>query len=140
MMRVRGLAAAIMGLAIGVGAGAQQTFRGADLRSDVGTLAPVDGKWDMSFRAPWGDVEMTLDFTQEEERLRGFAQWGARRVTIDRGTIRRDELSFVIVAGDGVTHSLNMEFQGTLRDDTIQGTVGGWDGAPATWTARRVGT
>jgi hypothetical protein len=139
-MRVRGAAIAVMGLWAATGVGAQEDHGGHADGTAAEVAASVDGKWDLTFRAPWGDVEMTLDLTQQEQRLRGFAVWGARRVTVDRGRIRGDDVSFVIVAGDGVTHSIDMLFEGTLREDTMHGSVGGWDGAPSTWTAERDGT
>ena len=59
---------------------------------------------------------------------------------IDRGRVDGEDVSFVIVAGDGVTHSIDMLFEGRIEDDEISGRVSGWDGAPAAWTARRIGS
>ena len=138
-MRMPSGAAALLGVMVSTGAATAQ-HGDHEPHDEQTTALPVDGEWDLSFRAPWGDVEMRLDLSQNEHRLRGFALWGSRRVQIDRGRVDGTDVSFVIVAGDGVTHSIDMLFEGQVRDDVMHGTVGGWDGAPSTWTAERKGT
>lgn len=99
--------------------------------------AQIDGTWTLSFQAPWGAVEMGLDLTRQEDRLRGFATWGGRRIMIDRGRAEGQHVSFLIVAGDGVTHRIELEFEGMAKGDTMKGEVRGWDGPPASWQAER---
>ncbi len=138
-MRMQSLAVAMMGALLTAGGAAAQQGHG-EHEAHEETAAAVDGNWDLDFRAPWGEVEMRLDLTQTDKRLRGFALWGPRRVMIDRGRVDGEDVSFVIVAGDGVTHSIDMLFEGRIEDDEISGRVSGWDGAPAAWTARRIGS
>lgn len=127
--------AGAMALFAAVGAEAQHPH-GADAQAAHGN---VSGQWALSFEAPWGDVDMVLDLTQEDGRLRGFARWGSSRIMIDRGTVQGSAVAFSVMAGDGVTHQIEMRFEGTLREDRMRGTVQGWEGPAATWTARREG-
>jgi len=106
----------------------------------------IDGIWNTTFEAGWGSTEMQLDLTRQGDRLRGFAAWGPQRVLVEQGEIDGSDVHFVIVAGDGVTHTIDLVFRGRWEGDRMQGTVagekptGGVEGWPAeghTWTARR---
>lgn len=130
-----------LGMAAVVGSGWMWPVAAQHGHEDGHQAAPaadVSGAWEMSFAAPWGDVDMVLDLTPQEGRLRGFATWGTRRVMLEGGRVRDDQVSFVIMAGDGVTHSIEMRFQGRVRGDRMEGTVDGWSGhGPASWTASK---
>ena len=115
--------------------------------STGGPSLDIDGIWSTTFQAGWGSTEMQLDLTRQGDRLRGFAQWGPQRVLVEQGEVDGTDVYFVIVAGDGVTHTVDLVFRGRWEGDRMQGTVagenptGGVEGWPAEghpWTARRV--
>lgn len=136
-MRVGHLGTAAVALLIATGAAGQDGHGAAGATDDA--AADVSGDWALSFEGPAGSVNLDLDLTQDGHRLRGFAVWGGNRILIERGRVEGQNVSFRFVAGDGVTHQIELVFEGTVNGETMAGTMDGWGHESRAWTAVRPG-
>ena len=84
--------------------------------------AKVGGRWQAQVKSPGllGSVE--LDFAQRYQKLDGTVKAGTQQVAMVAPKIQGDQLSFgfVMKPGDNLTRH---QFNGTVKGDTIEGTV-----------------
>src|SRR5437660_226413 len=99
----------------------------------------VDGKWGWTQMTQNGDVAMTLQLKQEGEKLTGTITRNEQSTEIKEGTIKGQDLSFVVVREfNGQEFKIN--YKGKLDGDSIKGTttvnINGED-RTRDWTANR---
>jgi hypothetical protein len=102
--------------------------------------AKVGGKWQAQIKSPAHTGSLELEFTQTFQRLEGAATSGGQRILLLAPKVSGDLLtfSFFIKPGDKVRSHV---FSGTVRGDTIEGTVKVGDGAAQQlipWSAKVV--
>jgi len=113
---------------------------GALLAMAFSTAAPaadVTGKWLANFEGPNGSMEITYAFQASGEDLTGTVSSQMGENKIQEGKINGDEISFLMVVGDG---QFKINYKGKLAGDELKLTMsfGGGDMPPMDVTAKRV--
>ena len=101
--------------------------------------AKVGGKWQAQIKSPAGG-NLDLDFAQTYQKLTGSAMSGGQKIAMLVPKIESDQLSFGYFTKPGDA-STRYQFTGTVKGDTIEGTVKVGDGATQQqlpWTAKVV--
>jgi SAM-dependent methyltransferase len=93
--------------------------------------ARVSGRWDATLPASVSRQRLSFDLAQQMQKLNGMAQVGAREVPFDEIRLRGEQLSFRLPLDGGRIG----RFTGTVRGDTIEGTVDS-GGMRAAWSAK----
>lgn len=102
--------------------------------------AKVGGKWQAQIKSPAGAAGIDLDFAQRFQKLDGSATSGTQKIALVAPKIDADQLSFSFFTKPGDT-STRHQFAGTVKGDTIEGTVKVGDGATQQqlpWSAKVV--
>jgi hypothetical protein len=104
--------------------------------------APVDGKWTWKQMRQQNEITMTLELKQDGEKLTGslMQQGSEQKSEIKEGTIKGDELSFVVVR-QFQDQEFKIAYKGKLAGDKITGsTTINFNGQDRTreWAADRV--
>jgi len=102
--------------------------------------AKVGGRWQAQINSPAHTGGLELEFSQKFQKLEGSAKSGGQTIALLAPAIAGDQLSFAffIKPGDNVTRH---QFTGTVKVDTIEGTVKVGDGAAQQqlpWSAKVV--
>ena len=98
--------------------------------------ADLNGKWKGDLMAPGGNtLETTLVFKVDGEKLTGTVtnMYGEEQIT--EGTVKGDDISFIILAGGG---QFKLVYKGKLDGDQLKFTVTIVDMGDAQMTAKRV--
>jgi hypothetical protein len=84
--------------------------------------AKVGGRWQAQIKSPAHAGNLEFEFNQKFQKLDGSAREGGRQSTLVAPKISGDQISFAFFAkpGDAVTRH---EFTGTVKGDTMEGTV-----------------
>jgi SAM-dependent methyltransferase len=101
----------------------------------------VQGSWELEVRGAEGERTLVLELEQEFQIVHGSARIDGRRVPLQQGRLRGEELSFVVRYPDDAQH---YRFAGRVSGDRMEGTLrapeAGADAEPSgTWRARRTG-
>jgi hypothetical protein len=102
--------------------------------------AKVGGRWQAQIKSPAHSGNLELEFVQRYQKLDGTATSGGRQIALVVPKIEVDQLSFglFVKPGDNLTRH---QFTGTVKGDTIDGTVKVGDGAAQQqlpWSAKVV--
>ena len=102
--------------------------------------AKVGGRWQAQIKSPAHAGNLELEFTQRYQKLDGKAKTGSQQIAMLAPKMDGDQLSFAffVKPGDNVTRH---QFTGTVKGDTIDGTVKVGDGATQQqlpWSAKVV--
>src|SRR5438067_2043272 len=99
----------------------------------------IDGKWAWTQMGQNGDVAMTLELKQDGDKLTGSISRGEMKTEIKDGTIKGQDVAFVVVRErNGAEFKIN--YKGKLDGDTIKGTISlNFNGEDRTmdWSATR---
>jgi hypothetical protein len=102
--------------------------------------AKVGGRWQAQISSPVHPDSLEISFTQTYQKLEGTAKTSGQPIALLAPKIEGDQLSFAFFTkpGDSVTRH---QFTGTVKGDTIDGTVKVGDGAlqqQLAWSAKVV--
>ncbi len=102
--------------------------------------AKVGGRWTSEFKHGAVATTCEFEFTQTYQVISGSAKIGAQTVKLPDSRIKGDQIEFAVLvkAGDAATRH---EFHGTIKGDTIDGTVSIGSGSTAKqlpWSAKLV--
>jgi opacity protein-like surface antigen len=106
------------------------TFLSAAMAADVG------GKWKGEMKTPDGQaMEVNFDFQVNGEQLTGKVtnQFGEEKIS--EGTVKGDEVSFVVLAGEG---QFKIVYKGKIAGDELKFMVTVGDFGNMELTAKRV--
>ena len=92
--------------------------------------AKAEGSWNARMPANLSKEPVRLTFKQQITRIAGSARVGGKDVALEEAKMRGERLTFRLPLG-GRTY----EFTGTVRGQTIDGTVDGGDSKSAAWSA-----
>lgn len=103
----------------------------------AGTLQPFLGRWDMTLQAGKRQYSSWLEISVVDgaAQVRMVGRWGHARV-LPRVDIEGHHIRFVSPKEEEGRADSDMEFDGTLRGRSLQGTTTAPDGAPWTWRAQ----
>lgn len=102
--------------------------------------AKVGGRWQAQLKSPAHTDALELEFSQKFQKLDGSAKSGGQTIALLAPTIAADQLSFALFTKPG-DNSTRHQFNGTVKGDTIEGTVKVGDGAAQQqlpWSAKIV--
>ena len=102
--------------------------------------ANVGGRWQAQIKSPAHSGNLELEFAQRYQKLEGSAASGGHKIAMLVPKIEADQVSFGFFAklGDSSTRH---QFSGTVKGDTMEGTVKVGDGATQQqlpWSAKVV--
>ncbi|HUF18948.1 MAG TPA: amidohydrolase family protein [Thermoanaerobaculia bacterium] len=86
------------------------------------TASPVDGGWNLTVRAPEGDVAIQVTFKLQGTELSGTYSGGAGSGDIRNGTVSDNRIQFDITT-QTQAETFDWSFNGTISDNRIEGTV-----------------
>ena len=94
----------------------------------------MNGKWQGTMKAPNGDLEVTMVFKVEGEKLTGTVgnSYGEEQIT--EGVVKGDEVSFIVMAGGG---QFKIVSKGKVTGDDIVFKVKIGDFGESDMTAKR---
>jgi hypothetical protein len=84
--------------------------------------ADANGKWTWTQKRGQNDVMMTLELKQDGEKLTGTVGAGERKTEIKEGTIKNNEVAFVVVR-ERNGQEVKTNYKGKLDGDTIKGNI-----------------
>lgn len=103
----------------------------------VAAASPVDGTWAFTMDSPMGSVAAAVTLKAEGETLTGEFDLGAGRTwKVEQGSVKGDEIRFVINRDRPSGGSMSYEMKGTLKGDTISGEASAM-GTTVPWTIAR---
>lgn len=108
----------------------------APLAKPAGSLANVDGQWNLNIRFVCGSADHRLVFEQKDQTLVGTHRGDILSGEL-RGSVEGPEVRFVSrqrYEGSGLTY----DFVGKLENDRLSGTVQMGEYGSAEWTAERM--
>jgi hypothetical protein len=97
--------------------------------------ADVSGKWKGSMEGPMGTMELTFDLKVDGEKLSGTVTNPMGEEKIQEGTIKGDDISFVVLAGGG---DFRISYKGKVAGDEMKLTMSFGDMGGMELTAKRV--
>jgi hypothetical protein len=99
-------------------------------------IVPADARGVWQWRLPAGNatVDYEIALSQEFQKLAGTSAAGGR---IETGTLKGDEIRFLLVTSEG-SHVLRHEYRGRVDGDSIRGIVRLAGGEELPWSATRV--
>ena len=101
--------------------------------------AQLTGHWDMKIESGKEPTEATLDLAQDGNRLTGTLSSESGEGRIASGSISGKDVKFTVEIGAG-DKTIELQFVGTVDEKTqLSGTLESAFGAPAKWSATRVG-
>lgn len=101
--------------------------------------AQLTGQWDMKIESGKEPTEAALDLAQDGNRLTGTMSSESGEGRIASGSISGHEVKFTVEIGAG-GKSIELKFIGLVDEKTqLNGTLESAFGAPAKWSATRVG-
>ena len=101
--------------------------------------AQITGHWDMQIESGKEPTEATLDLAQDGNRLTGTLNSESGEGRIASGSISGKDVKFTVEIGAG-DKTIELKFVGTVDEKThLSGTLESAFGAPAKWSATRVG-
>jgi hypothetical protein len=104
--------------------------------SAVASAADLNGKWKGDMSTPNGDpLETTFNFQVSGEKLTGTATNSYGEEQITEGTVKGDEISFVIMAGGG---QFKIVYKGKVVGEELKFKVVIGDMGEGELTAKRV--
>jgi imidazolonepropionase-like amidohydrolase len=94
--------------------------------------APIDGTWNLTVRAPQGNVAIQMTLRAESGRLTGTFTGDAGAGDIRPGTVEGNNFDFAISANTQTeAEASDWVFKGTMSGDTMNGsvatTIGSWE-------------
>lgn len=95
------------------------------------------GRWDLTLKAPDREYPSWLELREEGGQLQAqmVGRWGNAR-PLPKVSISNGKLTFVSPKDEEASKQ-DMVFEGTLKGDSLSGTVNAPDGGTWTWTGRR---
>jgi len=96
------------------------------------------GRWDLTLKAPDREYPSWLELREEGGQLQAqmVGRWGNAR-PLPKASISNGKLTFVSPKDEEASKQ-DLVFEGTLKGDSLSGTVNAPDGGTWTWTGRRV--
>lgn len=96
----------------------------ACLTVGVGAASPVDGTWTFTMSSPMGNVDAKVDLKADGEKLTGSFDLGSGRVwAVEDGSIKGNDIAFVLKRDRPSGGSMSYEMTGTLKGEAITGTA-----------------
>jgi hypothetical protein len=103
----------------------------------VGAESPADGKWTFTMSSPMGNVDATAQLKAEGEKLTGAFDLGGGRVwAVEDGTIKGNEIAFVLKRDRPSGGSMTYDMKGTIKGEAIAGTATAM-GSTVEWSMAR---
>jgi imidazolonepropionase-like amidohydrolase len=97
----------------------------ADRRGGAGAATLIDGTWNLTVRAPQGDVAIRVTLHNEDGKLSGTFAGDKGSGDIHNGSFEGSTVEFTIsVRGQQETESSDWVFYGTVKDSMLEGTAG----------------
>lgn len=94
----------------------------------AGAESPVDGKWTFTMSSPMGNVDALVELKAEGEKLTGKFDMGGGRVwAVEDGTIRGNDVAFVLKRDRPSGGSMTYAMKGTIKGDAIAGSATAMD-------------
>jgi methylase of polypeptide subunit release factors len=90
--------------------------------------AKIAGRWQSEFKHGTGSTAVEFEFTQTYQIVGGSAKFGAQTLKLPENRLVGDQLAFTVFAKQGDAASRH-EFRGTVKGDSIDGTVAVGTGA-----------
>jgi hypothetical protein len=91
--------------------------------------AKVGGNWNLKLSPALSKDPIRIDLKQQLTRVQGYARVGGKEVPLDEPKLRGERIEFRLVTGGKV-----MNFAGTIKGGTIEGTVES-AGVKTAWSA-----
>ena len=99
--------------------------------------SPADGKWAFEMNSPMGAVSAQVTLKADGETLTGnFDLGGGRTWPVEQGTIKGDQIAFIVNRDRPSGGSMTYEMKGTVKGDTITGSAAAM-GTTVEWTMAR---
>ncbi len=113
--------------------------KASDDKDAAPPAAQLTGHWDMKIESGKQPTEATLDLAQDGNRLTGTLSSESGEGRIASGSISGKDVKFTVEIGAG-DKTIELKFVGTVDEKTqLSGTLESAFGAPAKWSATRVG-
>ena len=113
--------------------------KASDDKDAAPPAAQLTGHWDMKIQSGKEPTEATLDLAQDGNRLTGTLSSESGEGRIASGSISGKDVKFTVEIGAG-DKTIELKFVGTVDEKTqLSGTLESAFGAPAKWSAIRVG-
>jgi imidazolonepropionase-like amidohydrolase len=100
------------------------------------TSLDISGKWSAVVSSPMGDMDMTIEFVQEETEVTGFFDSEMGKWDIRSGVLSGSDLSFTLSATI-MGESMDMEFSGKVEKESLEGTIS-FEGGSAELKATKI--
>lgn len=90
--------------------------------------SPADGKWAFEMSSQMGSVSAQVTLKADGETLTGnFDLGGGRTWPVEQGTIKGNQIAFIINRDRPSGGSMTYEMKGTIKGDTIAGVAAAMD-------------
>jgi hypothetical protein len=129
MRTMRIASAAVMALVLGLAAYAPAAAQEAK-------AVNVGGKWELTWETPRGTSNMTLNLTQDGNKVTGTATMRMGDVPIKDAKLDGNNLSFTLELGRG-QRTFEMQCKATVDGDTMKGTMSNPRGGDRPFTGKR---
>ncbi len=111
----------------------------SDDKDAIPPAAQLTGHWEMKIESGKEPTEATLDLAQDGNRLTGTLSSESGEGRIASGSISGKVVKFTVEIGAG-DKTIELKFVGTVDEKTqLSGTLESAFGAPAKWSAKRIG-